>query len=311
MNLVTPLFYFIIFPGFLFTAVIGLLAGWLDRKLTAMVQWRVGPPWWQNFADIIKLLGKEIIIPEGGQKSLFLLAPILNLAAVTLISCLIWLTNLWPGKGFIGDLIVVLYLLTLPSLAVILGASSSHNPLATLGASREIKLILAYELPFVLSIIAVIIKTGGMLKIGDILNFQHTSGVILSHWSGILAFIAAILCLQAKLGLVPFDMAEAETEIMSGVYIEYSGPGLAIYKLAKAMALVAFPMFLVVIFMGGITFRGWPILWGILKYVGLLALITLIRNTNPRVRIDQAVHFFWGPVTILAVLSVILAILGK
>ena len=143
------------------------------------------------------------------------------------------------------------------------------------------------------------------------MEFQYFSGIILSHWSGIIAFIVSILCVQAKLALVPFDMPEAETEIMSGVYIEYSGAGLAIYKLTKAMALFVVPMFLVVIFMGGIVFSGWSALWGILKYVGLLALITVIRNTSPRVRIDQAVRFFWGPVTILAILAVILAMLGK
>ena len=311
MNLALPLFYFLIFPGFLFTAVVGLLASWVDRKVTARVQWRVGPPWWQNFADIMKLLGKEIIVPHGAQKSLFLIAPLLGLVAVTLISSIIWLANLWPQKSFIGDLIVVLYLLTIPSLSIILGAFSSRNPLASLGASREIKLILAYELPFILSIIAIIVKTGGLLRIGDILEFQYFSGIILSHWSGIIAFIVSILCVQAKLALVPFDMPEAETEIMSGVYIEYSGAGLAIYKLTKAMALFVVPMFLVVIFMGGIVFSGWSALWGILKYVGLLALITVIRNTSPRVRIDQAVRFFWGPVTILAILAVILAMLGK
>lgn len=311
MKVTIPLFYFLIFPGFLFTAIIGLLTSWVDRKVTALVQWRVGPPWWQNFADLVKLLGKEIIIPKGANKTLFLTAPLLGLVAVSLISSIIWLANLWPEQGFIGDVIVVLYLLAIPSLAVILGAFSSHNPLASLGASREIKLILSYELPFILAIIAVIVKTGGMLKIGDILLFQRLSGIIISSWSGIIAFIVTILCIQAKLGLVPFDMAEAETEIMAGVYIEYSGAGLAIYKLTKAMALFTFPMFLVVIFMGGIVFSGWSALWGILKYVGLLVLITLIRNTNPRVRIDQAVRFFWGPVTILAVVSVILAILGK
>lgn len=311
MSLVVAIFYFLVFPGFLFTATVGLLASWVDRKVTARVQWRLGPPWWQNFADIIKLLGKEIIIPQGGGKSLFLISPLLGLVAVTLVSCIIWAANLWPKESFIGDLIVVLYLLTVPSLAVILGASSSHNPLASLGASREIKLVLAYELPFILSIITVIVKSGGMMKITDILQFQHSSGIIISHWSGVIAFIVAILCIQAKLGLVPFDMPEAETEIMSGAYIEYSGAGLAIYKLTKAMALFVFPMFLVIIFMGGIVFQGWSALGGILKYVGLLALITVIRNTNPRVRIDQALRFFWGPVTVLAVIALILAVVGK
>ena len=116
--------------------------------------------------------------------------------------------------------------------------------------------------------------------------------------------------MQAKLALVPFDAPEAETEIMEGTYIEYSGVPLAIYRLTRAMMLFVLPIFLVTLFMGGITFSGWHILWGILKYVLLLVIIVLIRNTAPRVRIDQAMKFFWGPMTALAVLGIIFASLG-
>jgi len=304
------IFYFVIFPGFLFTAVAGLLASWIDRKVTARVQWRVGPPWWQNFADFIKLLGKETIVPQGTSKATFLLAPIFGLAAVTIVSTLLWLTMINPASTFIGDLIVVLYLLTIPAIAVIIGGFASRNPLASLGASREMKLILSYELPFILVCLVPVIQAGGTIRLGEILNYQINNGMVLGSLSGGLAFIVAILCMQAKLTLVPFDIPEAEQEIMAGPYIEYSGPTLAVFKLTRQMMLFVMPIFLVVLFLGGITFSGWHILWGILKYVILLVIIVLIRNTNPRVRIDQAVKFFWGPMTLLAILAIVLALLG-
>ncbi len=308
--MIRSLFYFLIFPGFLFTSIAGLLASWIDRKVTARIQWRVGPPWYQNFVDIIKLLGKETIVPKGGSKTMFLLSPLFGIASVTLVSTLIWVANIWPERTFIGDLIVGLYFLTIPAIGVILGGFASSNPLASLGASREMKLVLAYELPFILAISIPIIKTGGAIRIGDILQFQAANGIVVGSISGVIALIVAILCMQAKLSLVPFDMPEAETEIMSGAYIEYSGSALAMYKLTRAMMLFTVPMVLVILFMGGIKLQGLSILWGILKYVALLVIIVLIRNTNPRVRIDQAVKFFWGPVTLLAIIGVTLAFMG-
>ncbi|GAG47056.1 unnamed protein product, partial [marine sediment metagenome] len=128
--------------------------------------------------------------------------------------------------------------------------------------------------------------------------------------SGVIALIVAIVCMQAKLGLVPFDIAEAETEIIGGPIIEYSGAPLAVFKLTKAMLLFTVPIFLIVAFMGGISVHGWSLLWGILKYVALLLIIVLIRNTNPRLRIDQALRFFWGHMTVLAVAAVVLALFG-
>ena len=119
------------------------------------------------------------------------------------------------------------------------------------------------------------------------------------------------LAVLAEVNRAPFDMPEAETELSGGAIIEYSGSGLAMYRLMKNMLLFTLPFFLIILFMGGLRFDGIHLLYGALKYVGLLALITVIRNTNPRVRIDQAVRFFWGPMTVLAVLAVVLALLGK
>ena len=122
--------------------------------------------------------------------------------------------------------------------------------------------------------------------------------------------MVSILCLQGKLGLVPFDQAEAETEIMGGALVEYSGPPLAIFKLQKAMMLVAVPAFIVAVIWGGLGNSVSSFILGLIKYLVLIVLVTLIRNTNPRVRIDHVMKFFWGLVSVFAVLAVILAVLG-
>ena len=145
---------------------------------------------------------------------------------------------------------------------------------------------------------------------GQFLTYQQNYGMVVGSVSGVLALIVAIITIQAKLTLVPFDIPEAETEIMGGPFVEYSGPPLAVLKLTRMMMLFTLPMLLVLLFFGGVNFHGWSILWSILKYVLFLVLITLIRNTNPRLRIDQALKFLWGPVTFLGIVAVVLASLG-
>lgn len=302
--------YFLIFPGLLFTAAVGLLTTWVDRKVSARVQWRVGPPWYQPFADVLKLMGKEIVIPEGAKRTGFLLAPLAGLAAVGVVSMMLWLANM-QGAGFVGDLIGVIYLLTIPSLGMILGASASSNPLASVGASREMKLVLAYELPFVIAIFTAVSKVTPMsLRLDAILEYQAAEGVLLGNASCIIAFIVALLCMQAKLTYPPFDIPEAETELMDGTHMEYSGPALAVVKVTQAMMLFTLPVFFITIFWGGLHLTGWGLLYTIVKYVIIVTVAILIKNTNPRVKIDQAVKFFWGPVTVLAIIGMVLALAG-
>ena len=305
MAVIKYLFYFFIFPGFLFAASTGLFAGWIDRKVTARIQYRVGPPWHQNFTDILKLLGKEIIVPAGRGLTFFI-APVTGLVAVSLVATLLGHTLINQQSAFIGDLIVVLYLLTIPAISLIVGASSSSNPLASVGASREMKMVLAYELPFILAIAIVIIKTAS-LRLGDIVSFQVAGGSIASSWSGIIGLLVVLLCIQAKLGFVPFDAAEAEQEIMSGTLIEYSGLPLAVFRLTRYLLLYTLPVFLIVMFLAGNI----SLISIVVKYILILVAIILIKNTNPRLRIDQAIFFFWKLMTPLAVVGVVLAFLGK
>jgi NADH-quinone oxidoreductase subunit H len=138
-------FYLLVFPGLLFTAVLGLSIGWLDRKLSARFKYRVGPPFWQNFYDFIKLLGKETIVVRDSVHSLFIAAPFVAFAMLVCISTLIGVA-LFYGQGFLGDLFVLMYLLMIYSIALILGGSATGNVYSSLGAGREIKMLLADEL---------------------------------------------------------------------------------------------------------------------------------------------------------------------
>ncbi|MBN2183108.1 MAG: NADH-quinone oxidoreductase subunit H [Sedimentisphaerales bacterium] len=336
----TILFWILVVPG---TIVLGLIASWIVRKVSALVQWRLGPPLMQPAYDVLKLMGKEILVPQEANRTVFLLAPLVGLVGVILLTVILC-SVLLAQKTFVGDVIVAIYLMVLPSLALILGGSASASPHASIGTAREMKLVMGYELPLVLAFIVVLIKTGGQLSLDSISQQAPVFSI-----SGMLAFLVALLCVQAKLGFVPFDIAEAETELGSGILMEYSGALLGLWKLMHAVMLVALPFFLVTLFLGGYTgnylsgtglivaivlllifvggrllagrskfmdvlallsFIGVCILAGLGKYVLILVLLILIKNTNPRLRIDQAMKFFWGYCTIILFAAIILASLG-
>lgn len=321
----------IVFPGLLFTALLGLYFTWVDRKITARIQSRIGPPWWQPYADILKLLQKKMIIPRGSRRTGFLLAPLLGLAGVTLAATIIWVANLWPAESFVGDLIVVIYLLAVPALALILGGAASGSPFGAIGAGREMQMVLAYELPFLLTIVVAILKVNGTpVEVGDValspillpdyVRWQAVQGAIALSPSGAIALVVGFMCMQAKLGVLPFDQPEAETELIGGPLAEYSGPGLALFKISHAMMYVVMPVFLTTLFLGGsglavgddgsfhFTAGGW--IWFAVKVLVLLVLVVVVKSTHARLRLDQVLRLYWGRLSILALIAVILALVG-
>lgn len=305
MNIVMLLFNLIVFPGFLFTAIVGLFITWVDRKVTARIHWRVGPPWYQPYADFLKLLIKETMIPEGSSRIMFLAGPLIGVVSMSILAVMLFRMNFNPGATFLGDLIVVVYLLAMPPLGIILGGSASKNPLAGVGASREMTQYFAYELPFLIAIAIVIIKANGSIRLGEVIMAQQSQGPFLYSVSGVIAGIVILLASQAKLSFVPFDIPEAEQEIMAGPYVEYSGVALALFKVTRAMMYLLMPLFLVTVLWGG--FANW---WAILKVLLIIVLIVLIKNTNPRLRIDQALKFFWIGLGLLSIIGVIFAFNG-
>ncbi|MBN1152204.1 MAG: NADH-quinone oxidoreductase subunit H [Dehalococcoidia bacterium] len=306
MDVLTYIGLVIIFPGFVFTTLIGMVSSWIDRKVSARLQWRVGPPWYQPIADIVKLMGKETVVVEGAARFTFLSAPYIGFAAVVVVSTMIWMASIRPQMGFVGDLIVILYLLYIPSLAMIVGGSASRNPYSALGASREMKLMLAYELSFLIAVFTLVVNNGGIISLGGMVAYQQASGPMVSQGvSNIIALVVALVYVPAKLGIGPFDIPEAECELIAGPYTEYSGSPLAAFKLTKLMLLCALPVLVVTMFATS-AWTPWAILW----YVLILVFVILIKNTNPRLRIDQALRFFWGPVLILSLVGIVLAAIG-
>lgn len=305
------LFYFLVFPGLLFCATLGALLSGFDRKITAWVQFRKGPPVWQPFYDFFKLLlVKETILPRQGSPLLYLLSPVLAVFGATMAGVFILLPLFHISTGFKGDLLVIFYLLTIPSFSYILGALASGNPLAAVGGSREMKLIMSYELTFLLLIAGIIMKCGQHFDLYSVIQAQQSGTPFIGSVSGILLFVTGIFTVQAKLALVPFDMPEAETEITEGIFIEYSGAAYALIKLSKYIMLLILTAFLVALLMGGFNLEGIHILWAILKVLILVLILTLIRNTNPRIKIKQAIGFFMIWMNLLAIIAIVLTAFG-
>ncbi|WP_456487093.1 complex I subunit 1 family protein [Candidatus Alkanophaga liquidiphilum] len=302
MNAGVVLLNLLVYPGFIFAAVVGLLFLWLVRKLLARFQWRVGPPIYQTFADVIKLLSKESVVPENANRFMFVTAPVLALAAVTLAMLLIPVGAKNPALGFLGDVIVLIYLLTIPSVAIIIGGSSSANPFGAIGASREISLTIAYELGLVLSVLTLCVDVNSLLM-------ESVTGFNFLRYP--LAAVALFICVVAKLGITPFDIPEAKTEIMAGPYTEYSGRLLGIFKLTHAMLLFALSSLFVSLFFAG-PFTGnyvVDVLVHLVKCVLVVVVIAVVAAANPRLRIDQALRFFWGFVFVLALIDFMRALI--
>jgi NADH-quinone oxidoreductase subunit H len=305
------IFYFLVFPGLLFAAITGAFLSWFDRKITARVQFRKGPPLLQPFYDFFKLLlVKETILPKHGSPVIFLLAPVFAIFGATMAGVFILLPLFNITTGFRGDLLVIFYLLTIPSFSYIIGSLASGNPLAAVGGSREMKLILSYELTFLLVIAGIIMKCGQQFDLNSIIKAQQDGSPFIGSISGVILFIVGIFCIQAKLALVPFDMPEAEAEITEGIFIEYSGSPYALIKATKYIMFFILPSFIIALLMSGFRLEGINILWALLKVIGVVLLLTLIRNTSPRVKIKQAMNFFLIWMNLFAIIALILIEFG-
>ena len=310
--------YILIFPGFLFCFLSGLLLCGIDRKLVARMQKRVGPPILQPFYDFFKLLGKETIIPVTANRTVFLLAPLVGLAAQVVLQLFIPVFSFNAFHG-VADVIVILYLLLIPALSVILGAASSGSPYSGVGLSREMVTILAVELPLVLVLLAVAKAVGNALGTGlcfsltDIVNYQLSNGSLITRLSMIPAAAAMLLIIPGETGSHPFDAAEAETEICEGMLAEYSGAPLAVYKLSHYVKVLTMTSLFVALFFGGVG-TGIVAVDGLIVFVlcviATALFISLVHAVTARLKIEQVFKYYWTVVTGLALLSLVLAWYG-
>jgi NADH-quinone oxidoreductase subunit H len=309
------LLYVLIFPGFLFLAAYALFLAWMDRKVAARMQHRVGPPLLQPLADFIKLLGKEVIDPRGVDRPAFDAAPVLALAAV--MTAFLYIPVIGPSPlAFPGDLVLVLYLLTLPTVALFLIGWLSRNVYSAVGGVRAVTQLFIYEVPFFLALLAPAIATGSW-SISEIMATQA------GHpWFALLmpiGFVVALVGLQAKLERTPFDIPEAETEIVAGPWTELTGRRLALMLLTNEMALVAGAGLVAALFLGGPSVPGWVpagaasaaagFLLFLVKTMAILLVLASIKVMTGRIRIDQLNDVGWKWLANAALLQVALVLL--
>ena len=315
MNILWGLFYILVFPGALFTCCVGLFLAGIDRKVIAHMQKRIGPPIVQPTYDFFKLMGKETIVPARANKLVFLGAPILGFVSLALIMLFVPIFGFTAFSGD-ADLIVILYLITISGVALIAGGSASGSPYAGIGISREMVTMMSYELPFVLVLLAVAKKVGGaslVFSMDAVAAWQAENTCMAFQWSMIPAAIAFLLIIPAEVGMQPFDVAEAETEICEGPLIEYSGAALGVFKLNTAMKMCIMTGLFTSLFFGGI--RTGYIWLDAIVFVAISAVVTLICITTvhavtARLKIEHLFKFFWTIVSGLAGASLLLVWLG-
>ena len=310
--------YILIFPGFLFCFLCGMLLVGIDRKLVARMQKRVGPPILQPFYDFFKLCGKETIVPAAAERTTFLIAPIVGLAALVVIQLFIPIHGFTAFSGM-ADIIVILYLLLIPALAAILGAAASGSPYAGIGLSREMVTIIACELPLVLVLLAVAKTVGNALGTGlcfsmsEIAEYQLQNGSLITRLSMIPAAIAFAMVIPGETGSHPFDTAEAETEICEGMLAEYSGAPLAVFKLSHAVKVLTLTSLFVALFFGGVG-TGIVALDGVIVFalcvVATALFISFVHAVTARLKIEQVFKYYWTVVSGLALVSLVLAWYG-
>ena len=310
--------YVLIFPGFLFCFLAGMLLCGIDRKLVAKMQKRVGPSILQPFYDFFKLCGKETIIPASASKTTFLIAPLVGLAALVVIQLFIPVFSFSAFSGM-ADVIVILYLLLIPAMSIILGGAASGSPYAGVGLSREMVTIISCELPLVLVLLAVAktvgsaMGTGLCFSLSDIAAYQAMNGSLITKLSMIPAAAAMLLIIPGETGNHPFDAAEAETEICEGLLAEYSGAPLGVFKLSHAIKMLTLTSLFVALFLGGLG-TGIVALDGIILFLLCVVLtavsISFVHAITARLKIEQIFKFYWTLVTGLALISLVLAWYG-
>lgn len=307
--------YILIFPGFLFCFVVGMLLCGIDRKLVARMQKRVGPPILQPFYDFFKLCGKETIVPAAANKTVFLAAPIVGLAALVVLQMFIPIHG-WAAFSGMADVVVILYLLLIPAMSVMLGGAATGSPYAGVGLSREMVTVIACELPLVLVLLAVGKAVGGdsvTFSMSNIAAWQLENGSLITRASLIPAAIAFLLVIPGETGSHPFDTAEAETEICEGLLAEYSGGPLAVYKLSHAVKLLTLTSLFVALFLGGIG-TGIIVVDALilfaLCFVITAVMISLVHAVTARLKVEQVFKYYWTVVTALAAISLVLVWYG-
>ncbi len=276
----------LIFPSGLFVLFNGILYEWIDKKLLARQQNRMGPRWFQPLADVTKLLVKEEIVPANINATLFWLLPVIALAGPLTAVLYTPVGGIRPLFSFEGDLIVTVYLLSLLTISTGLAGANTASRFSLLGATRTLTQLFSYEAPFMLALLGPALAAGTW-QIAHVNDFA--SGSVWMLLTQPIGFVIAIIGLAGKLELPPFDAPEAETEIVAGAMTEYSGRGLALFHLGRSTELVLGLTLIATFYLGGV---GSPVEY-VLKTLALLLGLVGFQALMTRLRIDQTVGLWW------------------
>ena len=305
-------------------ALLGMIYKGFDRKLAAQMQGRIGPPLRQPFFDVVKLMVKENVVPEHAVGWLYSLMPILSLVAAATLLFYIPLGGFPPLLGGFGDLILILYLLAVPSIAMMVGGFAAGSPYATVGAQREMVMMVAYEFPLAITLVSLAWCLSAFLPGEAVFSLSVLAANPL--WAAVgplgiiglaLLFGALLIVTPAELAKIPFDIPEAETEIAGGLLTEYSGRNLAMFYLADAVKMVAMAALIVALFIpyGLAALFGLTGLWGglldvlfflVKVFAVIFVSVIVVRVGFARLKIGQAMHLFWLPVTGVSLLGLLL-----
>lgn len=303
--------------------VFGLILSGIDRRVVARMQARVGPPLLQPFVDVRKLFAKQNIIPVNAIPWLFNLMPVVALASAIAILLYLPFGSFAPVLGEQGDVILVLYLLIIPSLALVVGGFASGSPYATVGAQREMVSMIAYELPLAVAVIAIAwrLMAAGVAEPFSMMTLMETPVWQVVGHLGIVALLILLVMMAwvtpGELSRIPFDSSEAETELAGGILVEYSGRNLGLFTLSQAVKMVTMSAFGIILllpwnlspFLGltGAAAGVADLVFFLLKVLFVVIVsVTVVRTMMARFRITQVVGLYWLVLGALGALAIIL-----
>jgi len=298
--------FVVIILVFVMAMIMGFI--WFERRGLGRFQVRLGPnragPFGllQPVADAIKVLTKEDIIPAKGDKLVYWLAPVVAFVPALMIFAVVP----FHDGALLADLnIGILYVVAVSSVGVVgifMAGWGSNNKYSLIGAMRAVAQMVSYEIPLALSIIGVVLIAGS-LSMNSIVEAQDIPFILLQPLGFIIYFLAAC----AEINRTPFDLLEAESEIVAGFHIEYSGMKFAMFYLVEYCEVLAISAIITTLFLGG--WRGPllpPFLWFLIKVFGVFFLIFWVRSTIPRLRIDQVMAFAWKCLLPLALINMVI-----
>jgi NADH-quinone oxidoreductase subunit H len=289
---------------------------WFERKVVGRMQDRIGPnrvgPWgiFQTVADLLKLLTKEIIIPTGADLIPFMLAPVISVASVVLIWAVVPFTGTAIGTNVSIGALYFVAVSSLGIMAVLLAGWSSNNKYALLGAFRAVAMLVSYEVPIILTLLIPVMLTGSM-RMNDIVASQRIAYGFAMPLAALIFYVASL----AEVGRTPFDLLEAESEIVAGYHVEYSGFAFAMFYAAEFAHAFTISALTATLFLGGWRGPGaeqYPtlgVIYFALKTFAVYFFNVWGRGTLPRVRIDHIMSFCWKFLVPLALILLVLSAL--